>query len=359
MTKTVEINNFRGFKSAELQNCKRLNVIVGANGSGKTALLEAFFLAAGSSAEIALRARQWRGFDAAQTSGTTDQLDDALWGDLFYNFDRKAKLSIALHGTPAHEVELKVKFLPQQEVLVPLPTRRNRDDLSPKVETFVQTAGVSFDWAGPYRRKVVSVARLEDGKLRFSSSNDPAITAAFFAASVPYATSETAIRFSELSKRMEVGEVVRNFREMFPGVEDVSMELSGGAPMLFAKIESQQRKIPLNLLSAGMTKLSALLFAIPSLENGMILIDEIENGFYYKILPAVWKAIYEFSVRYNVQVFASTHSQECLNAAGKIAQQHEPDFSLIRVQQGKSGSELHQFSGSEFTAAIDADVEIR
>jgi hypothetical protein len=362
MAKSIEIKNFRGFRAAELSDCRRINVVVGPNGSGKTALLEAIFFAAGASAEMSLRARQWRGFESTQASGTGAQIDESLWGDLFFNFDNDAKLSIALGGTRDHERLLKIRFLPQQETLVPLGHRRSTESDTPTLETFVHTAGVSFEWIGPFKRKIVSVARVEDGKIRFSNMVDAPIPGSFFAANHPYSVLETVNRFSGLSKKMEEGEAVAAFKEQFPIVESLSLELSGGAPMIFATIASQTQKIPLNILSAGMTKLSAILFAIPTLKNGILLIDEIENGFYYDRMPAIWAALRSFSERYDVQLFASTHSLECLRAAADIAKIHPDEFSLVRTAPGrtaKQGCSLQQFTGSQFAAAIDEDVEVR
>jgi predicted ATPase len=362
MAKSIEIKNFRGFRSAELSDCRRINVVVGPNGSGKTAFLEAIFFAAGASAELSLRARQWRGFESMLTSGTGSQIDESLWGDLFFNFDNDAKLSITLGGTRDHERSLKIRFLPQQETLVPLGHRRTTESDTPTLETFVHTAGVSFEWVGPYRKKIVSVARVEDGKIRFSNVLDAPIHASLFAASHTYSMLETVNRFSGLSKKMEEGEAVAAFKEQFPVVESLSLELSGGVPMIFANTASLAQKIPLNILSAGMTKLSAILFAIPTMKNGILLIDEIENGFYYDRLPAIWTALRAFSEKYDVQLFASTHSLECLRAAADVAKIHPDDFSLVRAAPGRTareGCSLRQFTGTQFTAAIDEDIEIR
>jgi recombinational DNA repair ATPase RecF len=61
MIETIKIRNFRSYDDVEIKDARRINVIVGENGSGKTALLEALFLAMGPSPEIALRTRLWRG----------------------------------------------------------------------------------------------------------------------------------------------------------------------------------------------------------------------------------------------------------------------------------------------------------
>jgi len=359
MPKSVEIRNFRGFHFANLTDCRRINVIVGANGTGKTALLEALFLATGSSAELCLRTRQWRGFESAQASGTPSQIDQSLWSDLFYKFDRNAKLSITLGGTRPHERQLGIKFLPQEHVLVPLKGRQPVDSGAPTVESVVTTAGVSFDWRGPFKQHIVSIARLQDGKLSFSSSLESPINGAFFAANHPTSMLETVGRFSALSMKGEAREAVETFKQQFPIVRDISIEVSAGIPILYASVERNSEKIPLALLSAGMTRLSSLLFAIPGLRNGILLIDEIENGFYYKKLPSLWRALYSFCTQYDVQLFASTHSAECLKSAAEVSKDHPEEFSLIRAELEKDGCTLRQFTGDELSAAVDADVEIR
>ena len=53
MVDSVNIRNFRSFSDVKIDGCRRINIIVGENGSGKTALLEALFLAAGVSPELA------------------------------------------------------------------------------------------------------------------------------------------------------------------------------------------------------------------------------------------------------------------------------------------------------------------
>jgi AAA ATPase-like protein len=63
MIKSAEIRNFRCFDFVKLTDCRTLNVVVGPNASGKTAILESLFLALGVSPEIALRLRTWRGFE--------------------------------------------------------------------------------------------------------------------------------------------------------------------------------------------------------------------------------------------------------------------------------------------------------
>ena len=97
MIRTIEISNFRCYKNVKLDNLARLNIIVGDNGSGKTALLEAIFLPLTTTTNIVQRYRGQRGWDGLLT-GTRRRLEDAMYGELFYKFDYHNPVQIQLHG---------------------------------------------------------------------------------------------------------------------------------------------------------------------------------------------------------------------------------------------------------------------
>jgi predicted ATP-binding protein involved in virulence len=61
MIHSVEIKRFRCFREAKVEGLRRINVIVGGSGSGKTAFLEALFMCAGMGADVFLRTKGWRG----------------------------------------------------------------------------------------------------------------------------------------------------------------------------------------------------------------------------------------------------------------------------------------------------------
>ena len=49
-------------------------------------------------------------------------------------------------------------------------------------------------------------------------------------------------------------------------------------------------------------------------ENGVILIDEIENAIHFSLLKDFSILIQELANRFNVQVFMTSHSKECIDA---------------------------------------------
>ena len=64
-----------------------------------------------------------------------------------------------------------------------------------------------------------------------------------------------------------------------------------------------------------MIHLARLVLAVSDASNGIVLLDEIENGFHYSVLPNVWRLIESAANQFNTQVFATTHSIECVRAA--------------------------------------------
>jgi AAA15 family ATPase/GTPase len=86
MIEGIEIRNFRCFQSLSVGGVKRVNVIVGDSGSGKTALLEALFMTLAGTIEVSIRLKAQRGFDITYT-GPLDRIEEAIWRDYFFNMD--------------------------------------------------------------------------------------------------------------------------------------------------------------------------------------------------------------------------------------------------------------------------------
>lgn len=347
MINEAEFKNFRGYKNAKLKDCRRINLIVGENGIGKTSLLEGLFLAAGGSVEVALRLRQWRGYEPSSVPHTIE-LEESLWRDFFHNFDKKTTVSISLVGTEYRNRAMTIKFNDLNPSTIQISRKGKSED--------VDVAPITFDWIGPLGRRAIVKPKIKDGKLQLPPVAILPEETYFFAASHNYSASETASRFSELSKTFQEKKVVRRFQQHFPDVSDLSIEIIGGTPMVCAKYHDLPEKVPLNLISSGMSKIASILFAIGSKKGSVLLIDEIENGVFHERLPIFWESLLDFCEANDSQVFASTHSGECIDAAGELAAKHPDEFCLI---QPNGRGELNQVSGKNFQAAIKNKIEIR
>ena len=96
MLKELEIKNYRCFDRLMLRDFGRINFLVGRSGSGKSAFLEALFLASGISPEIYLRIRQFRGLPASGIEVHDRDGYESLWRDLFFKFRQDEPVYINL-----------------------------------------------------------------------------------------------------------------------------------------------------------------------------------------------------------------------------------------------------------------------
>lgn len=353
MIKSLVIKNFRGFRDVAIDGLRRVNVVVGENSSGKTALLEAIFLAAGASPELAMRVRGWRGMEASPQGGSTsEQIWSALFGDLFYNFDMSRQVSIELIGTQNHTRSVTVSYT-DPDKRITLPGRKIDSDS----EEFEQTA-ITFRWKSPKGKTTTSRPKLIDNALKMAGGPE-AIRASFYPANRAPSVYEVANRFSELSRSLRKQEFVDQLTNHFPEIVDISVESVVGAAALYAQVRSLPEKIPIGLASNGMAKLAALLLTMPSQPAGILLVDEIETGLYYQRMPKVWESLLSFAKRYDSQIFASTHSAECLLAAAQVAEHATDDFAVIRAVRESGESHLRHFKGSHFVDAVSEHIEVR
>src|ERR1035441_6134308 len=113
-------------------------------------------------------------------------------------------------------------------------------------------------------------------------------------------------------------------------------------------------------ISDGINRLLGICLGIGYYRNGMVLIDQIEDGFHYKILPALWESIYSLAEDFNVQLFISTHSGECMEAMLPIVKQHAQDICLLRATRTeKVGCTIDALSGEYLETALEQEFEVR
>ena len=349
MIREIKIENFRCFEYLTIENCARLNVIVGDNGSGKTALLESIFLPLCGGAEVLARLRQQRGMDGA-LGGTRDRIEAGLWGDFFHNFDFYAPVSLRLVGD-GEEARSLVMTKTYPQITLPL------DGVSGS--EMVQ-GPVLLTWTdGRGRPRAVQPQVTAQG-LVFPDTGEDLPNFHHYAANQTVGSSEVAFLFSEISKFGDDIAFISEFSAIYENVKNVSIQIHAGAPVLFVTLANRPQKIPLPNVSGAINKVMALLLVMASRRRSVITVDEIENGIHHSRMEDVWRAILLFMRKFDSQLFVTTHSLECLSALARAAGRGLEDISLWRMERDNLGSpQVVQFSGNEFAAGMEYNEEVR
>ena len=95
-------------------------------------------------------------------------------------------------------------------------------------------------------------------------------------------------------------------------------------------------------------------------EKVVLLIDEIDTGFHWTVMEDMWRLVVEGAGRSNVQVFATTHSYDCIKGLGELVRSR-PDLAAS-VTVHKVHRKLEQavpIPGVEIPIAVEQDIEVR
>lgn len=259
-------------------------------------------------------------------------------------------VSVNLIGSPENTREVRVHYRPDDTLTLPL-------DTGALDSTVV--IPITFEWTDSIGKKSIAQPTITDKGFSMGAVGH-ALRAAFFNSISLYdGPAEAAAQFSELSQRNQSDRVVAALSNVFPFIGNMSVEVSGGIPMLYCSTPHLSVKEPVALASAGTTKLLNIMLGIASQPKGIVLIDEIENGFYFNTMPKVWETILAFCSEFDVQVFASTHSMECLRSVLGQLKGNEGSFCLLRTEKLDGVNEIKQFDGTHFEAALEEGFEIR
>lgn len=352
MIESATIKNFRCFEEAHLEGLKRFNLITGTNASGKTALLESLFLASGSTPEIALRTKAWRGLPLLAVANQRS-LYEEIWRDLFYCFDQTKVIQVSLNGSELDTRSLQVSYSNPQKVLIPIPPSTGAVDASPIIP-------ITFEWTdGGGRRSTATPLVTPSGLAINAEGQAVTMPAAFFSSANLVPAAENALYLSNLSIRHADQAIVDKMKTEFPLLKGMNSETRPSGSAIYATVSGVNEKMPINLLSSGINKLISLLLGIANQPGGIICIDEIENGFYYDRLISHLRVLMNFCKDNDVQIFASTHSFELLAAAAVVAKENENEFSLIRLEKPNGHSRIRQFTGKAFRTSIEQEREVR
>src|SRR5262249_16235635 len=110
----------------------------------------------------------------------------------------------------------------------------------------------------------------------------------------------------------------------------------------------------------GTWRMLALAIALSRAKDGILLVDEIDTGLHYTVMADMWKLISETAKVLNVQVFATTHSYDCVHSLAAICHsdvEQNSEVTLQRIEPNKKRAV--PFSESEIRIAAERLIEVR
>ncbi|MDF5714481.1 MAG: AAA family ATPase [Rhizonema sp. NSF051] len=372
MLKSFQIRNFRLFRHLEVGRLSHVNLVVGENNAGKSTFLEAVELYASNASPTILldlvEFRQETWFSEAQP-----HLKNFLGNSIRHLFFGHRLPQIGEEGITIGEISSSTKLhigvaAYQSKYDDEGTTKRIRisdelDENLSNIEFFLvleenkktrrlfsldrdirdirRTSRVFFDRKDSefkYKLQVVSTDNMLNRKV----------------AALWDLTSLTNLESEVISALALIDDRVSGVAF----VEDVNNGRGRDNRIPLVKMEGIEEPLPLKSMGDGMTRLFHIIVALVNARNGILLIDEFENGLHWSIQPKVWDIIFRLSERLNVQVFATTHSRDCVEGFDS-AWNNYPSLGAFLRLEAKENVKVTEYTSETLTDAIDMNVEVR
>ncbi|MDE7418908.1 MAG: AAA family ATPase [Muribaculaceae bacterium] len=347
MIKSLEIRNLRGIKSAEIEGLSQINLFFGKNNCGKSTVLEALFLISGqSNPTLPLSINSMRNYSKFAE------------GDLkvdFYNLDPRNKIFISSKGDEHRSLE--ISQIKSHSNTVDLDSLRNGTS-----ENAAKRYGIKLDFSVG-ANKYTSDLILKEGNLKNGKANiDQRYNETIFSQYIPAANYQGSLNdeFARIVANKQESYILSALREIDPNIKDI--QLVGDE--ILVDIGAEQR-LPINMTGDGLRKLLMIIISIFRCKNGIILIDEIDNGLHFSAMKVLWKAILIATRENNVQLFATTHNIDSLKGLSYILgnedfSSYREEISAYKLIRGNNGvvSAL-KYDYQSFRYSINQELEMR
>lgn len=163
--------------------------------------------------------------------------------------------------------------------------------------------------------------------------------------------------FSLTNKEYEVLDALKLIDDQIEDFNFIHVE-SRIVPMVKINKKGQYIRMPVSELGDGLVHVLNIIVALLSCSNGVLLLDEVESGLHYTTQMKLWQLIFKLADQYNVQIFATTHSNDCLNAFAKNAQNNQAImFRLNKVENGIIAMPFSEMDRIGF--ALDNNIDLR
>lgn len=340
---SIHIDNFRGIKTAQIDDFRRINVFFGKNNCGKSTLLEALFLICGQSNPLLpITVNGFRGYGRL--------LEDDL-GWVFHNMNINQPVHIATDGdTPRH-----------MDITAFRKTNATIDLSNP--ETLKDNAPVYFGYAidfdgGLHSEVVLEKGNLVNTKINTSPDYTESVSAIYATPRVPMID-----QFVDILKVMITNKstefLVRVLRKIEPSLQSVN--LVGDTVMIDL---GGDKLLPIQMMGDGVLRMLSIVLNMYKCSNGVLIIDELDNGLHYSVMHSLWNALFAAADVCNVQLFVSTHNIDSLRALvgtiGAQDMQYKEMLSAYKlVRTGDDTIQGLRYDADALHYMINQEIEIR
>lgn len=346
---SFEAVRYRGIDGLSFSHLANANLITGENGVGKTAALEAMWLFTG---------RYNTGLLWNQHVQRTDKpvLDPVA---------RLAKDALELRGKErgsSHSLKAVFRKLADMERTreIPVESALGNSFMTPPV-----IARIYADLDGdPALRETAGVQVTPWGSVIFDKPQMPTERpdSIIFGTRFQVHTLDGYLqRYSDMVRANLKNNFTEAINLILPKIRDVEILTDEMGGSYLSALTDAGVQLPLHDLGGGVERLYQLYLSFFGARGGALYADEVENGLHHSVLENVWSHSRRWMRQWNVQLVATTHSDECIRAAMAAFEDAPDDLAIHKLyRNAETGKvEATTFTGEALEGARDLNLETR
>lgn len=345
MFNQVVIENFRGISSAKIDGLKNVNLFFGKNNCGKSSVLDAIFLISGpSNPALPININFFRGYN--KVSRNDIRLD-------FYQLNDN--IPIHLYAKDGEERDLSVSAIELGQRNVSLSGSDEGSISSQAEKRYGFKMSYTID-GNPFTSQLeIDASDISKAVTKADKKYNETIRCRY-----------VSPKFDFMASILGLSNIIQNKDEVFildalKLIEPTVRDFVIAGQDLLVDVGLKER-IPINLLGDGARKIVALLTAVYDCKNGIVLVDEISNGFHYSVMTSLWETLLIASEKNNTQLFATTHDIDSIKGLIGAARQTKSEgrVSAYKLVKGDDGViQSFPFSVENIDYALKQEIEIR
>ena len=327
MIKNLEINGYKGLIDFKLDNLSQVNIISGSNNVGKTALLEAISLSKFNRIAI-FRQQLIPIFEARDLTIFDINL-----------FLENINLTLKINNK-----KKTIKHKTIEEL-----TSKQLKSIEEKYGEYEDFLIMNFNKKYTIMPFQKNPKYLKEYKKTFIDSSKPTNM---------YLTNE----YSSIQDLGKQDEFLKYLQIIDKNITRIEPQIRGEKQsFLRVTLENPKQSLISSELGEGTNRYIEILSVLLKNSNGIVLIDEIENGIHYTKLYDIWKAIIEIVQKEKIQLFVTTHNLESIEALTEASEAMKFDkIASVKLQKDEKNVIYPVVRNySSFVATVDSGMDIR
>ncbi|MCY7360439.1 MAG: AAA family ATPase [Rudanella sp.] len=366
MLQSLEIHNYRNLRHLTIERLGRVNLLLGKNNTGKTSVLEAIAIHVnrGSVAHL-LQLLSERGENYIQREFQgINEINDIIrtLSALFIDRPPVPFYKLISIGDPLSYLT-ELAFVWYSDSNGQSGNERHIYAPGEPVDSGA-TVGFRVKSIGSFFCPIQAVANFARGQKPLSVFlGDDSIPACQFIRTQHIDRDSNGLLWDKIALTESEDEVVNALKIIEPDIDRITFRNERERERVaVVKLKSSNDVVPLSSMGDGINRILTIILAMVNCENGYLLIDEFENDLHYSVQEQLWEVVFTVAERLNIQVFATTHSYDCIDAFSTVLNsgRHAKESGcMIRLDNYEGTIEATLYDADEIETTTRVHVDPR